>query len=70
MLAVPMFARFAYETERDMPLKGIPWERPPDVRPGDQGGPLPGQKPPPPPGAHEGSGSTTPVRPPNAAKDG
>jgi penicillin-binding protein 1A len=69
MLAVPMFARFTYETEHEMPLKPIPWERPPSVRAGDQGGPLPGQKPPPPPGSSTGAG-TSPARPAAAAKEG
>src|SRR5207248_7316033 len=29
MLTVPMYARWLYETQKDMPLKPIPWERPP-----------------------------------------
>ena len=59
MLTVPMYARWLYETQRDMPLRPIPWERPPSVRPGDTGGPLPGQKPPPVPG-QQGADSPLP----------
>jgi penicillin-binding protein 1A len=54
MLAVPEYARFAYETQRDVPLRPVPWSRPTGVKAGDNGGPLPGQKPPPLPGAKNG----------------
>jgi len=40
MYSVPMFARFINETTAGQPLKDIPWERPPGVKPGDTGGKL------------------------------
>jgi len=67
MLTVPLIARFLYETQREMPLKPIPWERPPGVKANDNGGPLPGQKPPPLPGQPEGAG---PQQPRQAPKHG
>jgi len=62
MLTVPMFARFVYETERDLPLRPIPWDRPAGVKSGDNGGPLPGQKPPPQPGQPQGAQPSKPAR--------
>ena len=55
MLTVPLIARFLYETQCDLPLKPIPWERPQGVSGSDDGGPLPGQKPPPPLGEPKGA---------------
>jgi penicillin-binding protein 1A len=40
MLNVPMAARFLWETTAGQPLRDIPWERPPGVRPNDTGGNL------------------------------
>jgi penicillin-binding protein 1A len=40
MLTVPMFARYMTEVTAGQPLQEIPWERPPDVKPGDTGGKL------------------------------
>jgi len=40
MLTVPMTARFLYEVTAGQPLKDIPWERPPGVKPNDTGGNL------------------------------
>ncbi len=40
MLTVPMAARFLAETTAGQPLREIPWERPPGVRPNDTGGNL------------------------------
>ncbi len=38
MLTVPMFARYMTEVAAGQPLRDIPWERPPGVRPDDSGG--------------------------------
>ncbi|MEO5769915.1 MAG: hypothetical protein ABIS92_16295, partial [Polyangia bacterium] len=38
MITVPMFARYINEVSVGQPLKEIPWERPPGVKPGDTGG--------------------------------
>jgi hypothetical protein len=35
---VPMFARYINEVGVGQPLREIPWERPPTVKPGDTGG--------------------------------
>jgi penicillin-binding protein 1A len=40
MLTVPMFARFINEVTVGQPLREIPWERPPGVKPNDTGGKL------------------------------
>jgi penicillin-binding protein 1A len=40
MLNVPMFARYIWQVAGSQPLKEIPWERPPGVRPDDTGGGL------------------------------
>jgi len=37
---VPMAARFLSETTAGQPLRDIPWDRPPGVRPNDTGGNL------------------------------
>ena len=51
MLSVPMWARFMYQAVGTQPLVEIPWEKPPGLKPKDEGGPLkPGYPPPPPPG--------------------
>jgi hypothetical protein len=59
MLTVPLFARYLYEVARDQPLRKIPWQTPSGVKPNDNGGPLPGQKPPPLPGQPQGAGTPT-----------
>jgi penicillin-binding protein 1A len=38
MITVPMFARYINEVGVGQPLREIPWERPPGVKPGDTGG--------------------------------
>jgi penicillin-binding protein 1A len=38
MLTVPEFARYLTQVTADQPLKEIPWERPPGVKPDDTGG--------------------------------
>ena len=38
MITVPMFARYINEVTVGQPLKEIPWERPPSVKPNDTGG--------------------------------
>ena len=40
MLTVPMFARYLTEVTAGQPLREIPWERPPGVKPDDTGGKL------------------------------
>ncbi len=40
MITVPMFARYINEVTVGQPLKEIPWERPPGVKPNDTGGKL------------------------------
>ncbi|MES1204751.1 MAG: hypothetical protein ABUS79_02330, partial [Pseudomonadota bacterium] len=40
MLTVPMFARFINEVTVGQPLREIPWDRPPGVKPNDTGGKL------------------------------
>ncbi|MBC8131715.1 MAG: hypothetical protein H7X95_01940, partial [Deltaproteobacteria bacterium] len=40
MITVPMFARYINEVSVGQPLKEIPWERPPGVKPNDTGGKL------------------------------
>ena len=40
MLTVPMFARYMTEVTAGQPLRDIPWERPPGVKPDDTGGKL------------------------------
>jgi len=57
MLSVPMWARFMYQAVGTQPLVEIPWEKPPGLKPNDQGGPLkPGYPQPPPPG-YDASGN-------------
>jgi penicillin-binding protein 1A len=63
MLTVPLFARYAYETQRDQPLRPVPWERPASVKPSDNGGPLPGQKAPPLPPQPQGAAPPEPPPP-------
>ena len=62
MLTVPMYARFLYEVAHDQPLRAIPWERPAGVNKTDNGGPLPGQKPPPLPGQPQGAQPSPPPK--------
>jgi penicillin-binding protein 1A len=40
MLTVPMFARYINEVAATQPLKDVPWDRPPGVKPNDTGGTL------------------------------
>ena len=62
MLTLPLYARWLYEVGKEQPLRAIPWERPPGVKATDNGGPLPGQKPPPLPGQPQGAQPTSPPK--------
>jgi len=48
MLSVPMWARFMYAANGDLPLEEIPWQRPDKVKANDTGGALKQPYPPPP----------------------
>jgi penicillin-binding protein 1A len=48
MLTVPMWARFIYAANGEMPLDEIPWEKPPKLKASDIGGPLKPGRPTPP----------------------
>ena len=67
MLSVPMWARFMYAAVGDQPLEEIPWERPPQVKANDIGGPLKKDYPPPPPPGFDVSGK--PIQPPDKLKE-